>query len=377
MKFCIDYQPAVQQVAGIGRYTRVLAAELAAMLPPEDSLKLFYYNFTRKIPTPSMERVETRSFRLLPGRIVDPTMNWFGIPFFDWLAGDADVFHFTNFIAKPFRRGKAVASVHDMSFVRFPQFAAGRNLAYLDRGLRRTVDSTELILTISEFSKREIEEILPETRGRVRTTLLGISEDFKPAAPAEIEAVKKQLGLERPFVLTVGTVEPRKNLPFLVSVFERLAPLGIDLVVAGAPGWRYEPIFESFAKAEAKFPGRFHYVRFVPDGCLGALYSAASLFAVASFYEGFGFPPLEAMACGAPVLSSDGGSLPEVLGNAARVMSGFDADEWAAAALEIIQAPPDKRAEIVIAGQAQAAKYRWRKCAEETLAVYREAASNT
>ena len=454
MKICMDYQPAVQQGAGVGRYTRALAEALGGMLAPEDSLELFYYDFKRNVATPNFGanadagvnisagagadagvntsagadggvntsagadadgggvrtlprardgvstggggaaggggagggRVETRPFRLLPGRVAEAAMARFGAPAFDLLAGAADVFHFTNFIAKPLRRGhgKSVATVHDMSFARFPEFAEARNLRHLGRGIRRTAENADIILTVSEFSRREIEELMPETRGRARAALLGISEVFMPAAPAEVEAVKMRLGLERPFVLTVGTVEPRKNLPFLAAVFERLAPLGVDLVVAGAPGWKCEPIFARFAEAEARFPGRFHYLRFVPDGMLGALYSAASLFAIASFYEGFGFPPLEAMACGAPVLSSDGGSLPEVLGGgdcggggggggAARVMRGFDADEWAGAAMEIIQAPPDVRLRMSAAGQARAAEFRWRKCAGQTLAAYREA----
>ena len=183
--------------------------------------------------------------------------------------------------------------------------------------------------------------------------------------------VQKALGLERPFLLDIGTVEPRKNHAFLVEFWEKIAPEGYDLVVAGAPGWRCEPIFARFAEAEKKFPGRFHYVRYVPDGMLGALYSAASLFAIPSFYEGFGFPPLEAMACGAPVLSSDGGSLPEVLGGAAEILRGFDADEWAAAALRILRENPAARAERAVAGRAHAASFTWERCAVETLAVYR------
>ena len=389
----MDYQPAVAQCAGIGRYTRLLAAELSALKEAEDELSLFFYDFKRKADYGTLSgsvrtfpdsvgtfpgsasshgnphgSVSLKPFRLLPGRVMETAMNWFGAPKFDTLAGAADVYHFTNFIAKKIRRGKSVASVHDMSFIRFPEFTDKKNLLYLKRGLKRTAAETALIITISEFSRREIEEILPETRGRVRVTPLGISEDFKPADAAEIAAVKRGLGLERPFVLTVGTIEPRKNLPFLADVFERVAPHGIDMVVAGAPGWKYEPILRRFAEVEEKYPGRFRCVRFVPDGKLAALYSAASLFAVASHYEGFGFPPLEAMACGTPVLSSDGGSLPEVLGDAAAIMRGFDADEWAAAALGIIASPPAPEA-----GIARAAMYKWSECARRTLGVYREA----
>ena len=373
--FCLDYQPAVAQGAGIGRYTRLLARNLVPQLARDERLRLFFCDFRRKAERDPVPGAEARAFRLLPGALMQKAWAKLGAPAFDRLSGPADVFHFTNFVARPVRRGRTVLSIHDMSFERFPEFAEARNRAYLHANVARSVARADLIVTDSEFSRREIEELLPEARGRVRTTLLGISPDFRPAPAEAVAKVRAKLGLERPFLLDVGTVEPRKNLPFLVDFWEKLAPDGFDLVVAGAPGWRCEPIFERFAEAERRFPGRFHYVRYVPDGLLEALYTAAALFAIPSHYEGFGFPPLEAMACGAPVLSSDGGSLPEVLGSAARVVRGFDADAWAHAALELLREAPSDRAARIAAGRAQAARFTWERCAQETLAVYREAAA--
>ena len=369
--FCLDYQPAVAQGAGIGRYTRQLARGLLPALAPEERLRLFYCDFRRKAPADPVPGAEARAFRLLPGALMQKAWTRLGAPPFDLLAGAADVFHFTNFVARPVRRGRVVLSIHDMSFERFPAFAEARNRAYLHANVARSVARADAIVTDSEFSRREIEELLPGARGKVRTTPLGISPDFRPAPPERVAEVRARLGLKRPFLLDVGTVEPRKNLPFLVEFWERLAPEGYDLVVAGAPGWRCEPIFARFAEAERRWPGRFRYVRYVPDGMLDALYTAASLFAIPSHYEGFGFPPLEAMACGAPVLSSDGGSLPEVLGGAAEIVRGLDADEWAAAALRLLREDPAARAERATAGRAHAASFTWERCALETLAVYR------
>ena len=373
--FCLDYQPAVAQGAGIGRYTRLLARNLLPALAPEEKLRLFFCDFRRRAPADPVPGAEPRAFRLLPGAAMQKLWTKLGAPAFDRFSGPADLFHFTNFVARPVRRGRVVVSVHDMSFERFPEFAEARNRAYLHANVARSVERADAVLTDSEFSRREIEELLPAARGKVHATLLGISPDFRPAPPARVAEVKAKLGLERPFLLDVGTVEPRKNLPFLVDVWEKIAPEGYDLVVAGAPGWRCEPIFARFAEAEKRFPGRFHYVRYVPDGMLDALYTAAALFAIPSHYEGFGFPPLEAMACGAPVLSSDGGSLPEVLGAAARIVRGFDADAWAHAALELLREAPSDRAARIAAGRAQAARFTWERCAQETLAVYREAAA--
>ena len=198
-----------------------------------------------------------------------------------------------------------------MSFVRFPQFAEKRNLKYLNAGLKRSAKNADAIITISEFSKAEIEELLHEARGKVYVTYLGIGEDFKPASEVETAAVRRELGLSRPFIMTLGTVEPRKNLEFLVDVFEQVAEDDVDLVIAGALGWKSRSILERFENT--RFPDQLHYLRFVPDGKLAALYSAASLFVMPSFYEGFGFTPLEAMACGTPVLTSTGGSIPEIV----------------------------------------------------------------
>ena len=353
MRICLDYQPAVAQGAGIGRYTRMLARGLLPALAPEDSLRLFFCDFRRKAPPDPVPGAEARAFRLLPGAVMQKLWTKLGAPAFDRFSGPADVFHFTNFVARPVRRGRVAVSIHDMSFERFPEFAEARNRAYLHANVARTVERADAVITDSEFSRREIEELLPASRGKVHATALGISPDFRPAPPERVAEVRAKLGLERPFLLDVGT------------------PEGYDLVVAGAPGWRCEPIFARFAEAERRFPGRLHYVRYVPDGLLDALYTACSLFAIPSFYEGFGFPPLEAMACGAPVLSSDGGSLPEVLGGAAEIVRGFDADEWAAAALRLLREDPAARAERAIAGRAHAASFTWERCARETLAVYR------
>lgn len=370
--FCLDYQPAVAQGAGIGRYTRVLADSMPALLAPGERLRLFYCDFRRRAPKEPVPGAEARAVRWAPGAVLQKAWTWLGVPPFDWLSGRADVFHFTNFVSRPVRHGASIVTVHDMSFERFPQFAEARNLRYLHHGVARSVGEADAVVTISEFSKREIEAYYPKTRGKVTVTYPGIASDFAPASPEAVQSIREKLGLTRPFLLTVGTVEPRKNLAFLVDVFERLAPEGYDLVIAGAPGWRCEPIFERFA--DTKFPRQLHYVRFVPDGGLAALYTAASLYVIPSHYEGFGFPPLEAMACGTPVLSSAGGSLPEVLGDAARVLDTADADAWAQAALELLREDEAARAVRREHGLRRARFFTWERCVQETLALYRKVA---
>ena len=151
-------------------------------------------------------------------------------------------------------------------------------------------------------------------------------------------------------------------------MFEKLETFDGDLVIAGMPGWKYEPILERMRTSTRA--RNIRYVRYVSDEQLPALYAGAELFVFSSFYEGFGFPPLEAMAADAPVVSSSGGSLGEVLGDGARVVDGFDVDEWVEA-LRAALADTEWRRQTVQRGRAQAAQYRWERTARETWAVYR------
>jgi len=364
----MDYQPAVAQRAGIGRYTRVLAEHLVQTAGAEDRLRLFCLDFSRKAQSPEVPGAELKAHRLIPGRVLQRAWRHLGGPAFDLLAGPADVFHFTNFILPPLRRGRSVVTIFDMSFERFPQFAEDRNLRFLRAGIRDTVARADAIVTISQFSADEIEALLPDSRGKLHPIPLGISPSFQRPAVEAIATLRRKLGIDRPYLLTVGTIEPRKNLSFLVDVFERMQDRDLDLVVAGMPGWKCEPILARFA--DSPLADRIHYVQYVPDGGLAALYAGAELFVVPSHYEGFGFPPLEAMACCTPVVSSCGGSLPEVLGDAACVLAGFDADHWAAEISSLL-ADSDRLGALVAAGIARAASYRWDTTARQTWDVYR------
>ncbi len=367
MTVCLDYQPAVEQGAGVGRYTRLLAAHLARLAMPEDRLRLFHLDFRhRQAEIP--EGAEGVPWRWLPGRVLQRLWRHAGWPPFEALAGAADLYHFTNFLMPPLRRGPGVVTLFDMSFERFPLFAEDRNLRHLRAGIARTVERAAAIITISEFSASEIAALLPEAQGKLHPIPLGISPAFTRPPATEIDALRRRLGLERPYLLHVGTVEPRKNLPLLIEMFERLADPELELVIAGMAGWKCEPILERMRSSPRS--DRIRYLRYVPDGGLAALYAGATLFVVPSFYEGFGFPPLEAMACGTPVLSSCGGSLPEVLGPAATFVEGFDPSAWVAATERLLH-DSEARAAGVQAGRAQAARYRWETTAERTWALYR------
>lgn len=369
MKICLDYQPAVTQRAGIGRYTRVLAEQLPALMNPEDSLKLFYFDFKGKGEQPSNLplNVSIKRFRLCPGAIMQKLWNYSSFPSFDMLAGNADIYHFTNFLSRPVNKGKVVASIHDMSFMRYPEFTEEKNLAYLTRGIKRTIDFADAIITISKFSAEEIEYFFPSAKGKVFYSHLGIAQNFSPSSIEEIDAVKQKYKLERPYIITVGTIEPRKNHLLLVDAFEQIAAQGIDLVVVGGIGWKSDKIMERLTTS--KFAPQIHVLNHLGDGELPALYSGASVFALPSYYEGFGFPPLEAMGCGTPVVSAPGGSLKEVIEDAGIIVEDYNADAWAT---ELMRAITDTelRKSLINKGLLHIKKFTWDKTVVDTLKVY-------
>jgi glycosyltransferase involved in cell wall biosynthesis len=370
VKICIDIQSAIAQRAGVGRYTRELVHHLG-MTAGDSQLRLFYFDFKRKGTPFETPNATHHPVHWLPGRLAQlawKTINW---PSFDFFAGPADLYHFPNFILPPLKSGRALVTIHDMSFLRFPEFADERNLKYLSARIRDTVKRADAIITDSQFSAKEIQALLSVDPAKIFPIHLGIEESFKVQDKAAIQPTLTRLGLNRPYLLTVGTLEPRKVFPFLIEVFEKLTDFDGDLVIAGMPGWKYEPTLERIRNSSRA--ANIRWLNFVEDSQLPALYAGAELFLFTSLYEGFGFPPLEAMACGTPVLSSAHGSLKEVLGSGAMLMETFDSDLWSSKA-NIILSEPDCRRMMVAYGLRQVSKYSWEDTAKKTWEVYRKVA---
>lgn len=371
MKVCIDIQSAITQCAGIGRYTRLLVQNLALEADSDDSLLLFYFDFKRRAVSFQIPRATHKTVRWCPGRLARFAWKSIGWPGFDAFAGKADVYHFPNFVLPPLNRGKSAVTIHDVSFLRFPEFTEDRNLRYLRSRIRDTVARADAIITGSDFSAREIEELFNVAPTRIFYVYHGISEDLAAPNPAETTAVLKAMGIDRPYILSVGTIEPRKNIPFLIEVFEKLTDFDGCLVIAGALGWKYEPILERMRTSPRSADIR--YVNFVNDIQLPALYAGAQAFVFPSLYEGFGFPPLEAMACGAPVISSTKGSLAEVLGAGAALVDAFDSDQWAHEVKKTIT-DTERRTGLIAEGRRRAAAYTWAETARKTWTIYKELA---
>jgi glycosyltransferase involved in cell wall biosynthesis len=368
MRVTIDIQAAMAQRAGVGRYTKSLVEHLGPFAE-SDELRLFYFDFQRKgVPFPVPGALQ-QAVHWCPGRIVQKawkTINW---PPYDWFAGAADVYHFPNFIRPPLTKGKSVVTIHDIAFIRYPQTLEPRNLVYLTAQIKQTVQNSDCIIAVSEFTAREIHELLDVPRNRIVTIHEGLPDGFTRPAKPFVEEARRSLKLERPYLLMVGTMEPRKNMAFLVEVFEKLTDFDGDLVIAGMYGWKYEPILKKII--HSRRANRIRHLEYVDERFLPALYAGAELFVFPSLYEGFGFPPLEAMSCGTPVLSSTGGSLPEVLGDAAEFVPEYNSDAWAAKIQKLLT-DKARRTELILKGAALVKTYSWDETAKKTWKVYRE-----
>ena len=363
MKVCIDVQAAVSQRAGVGRYVRELVDHLPEWAGA-DGVELFYFDFRGRAQPFRAAGAKARVIRWCPGRWVQGVWKTIGWPPYEWLAGKADVYHFPNFILPPLGHGHAVVTIHDVSFMRFPEMAETRNLKHLLDGIGRTVRRADAILADSRVIADEIVQVLGAAPSKVHTVYPGISTGFQPSDEKTVAAMRQRLNIDRPYLLAVGTIEPRKNLPFLFEVFEHMREFDGLLILVGSMGWKYEAILTRLRASPRA--GAIRHLQGVAESDLRALYSGAELLLFPSFYEGFGFPPLEALACGTPVVSSAGGSLREVLGSAATIVDSFDVEAWSAAALR--QMGDRSRAKQ---GRAHAAQYSWSATARAAWEVYR------
>ncbi len=289
-----------------------------------------------------------------------------------------DLLHGAVYAAPLLAACPTVITVHDLTFVQQAEALKRFNRIYLRLITRWSAQRARRIVTVSEFTRRQLLDWLSLPPERVVAIANGVGAEFCPAPPASVAAFRLQHGLPERFILFVGTLEPRKNVLRLLQAFERSRrgghlPADVCLVIAGSKGWYYEQVFAEAARLMAADAGvRILLPGFVPAAELPWWYRAASVFVYPSFYEGFGLPVLEAMASGTAVITSNTSSLPEVAGDAAILVDPTDVAALAEA-LALVINDDALRARLGEAGVRQAARFSWQRCAEETVAVYREA----
>ncbi len=284
----------------------------------------------------------------------------------------AEVLHATAFVAPIVQPCPTVITIYDLSFALFPQYFRGFNQTYLRVGARFSARRAQRVIAISEQTKRDVQRLYGVPLERVDVAYPGVDEALRPAPAEQVAQFKQRKRLPEKFLLFLGTLEPRKNLTMLVKAFaefKRLCPEAV-LVLAGGAGWLAEGLFAAIEQSGVKesilCPG------YVSAEEKTMWYSAATAFVYPSTYEGFGLPPLEAMACGTPVLTSNAASLPEVVGDAGTTIGPEDARDWIAA-LQRVWNDAAYRAELADRGLRQAQKFTWFVAAQHIAASYRRA----
>lgn len=269
-------------------------------------------------------------------------------------------------------RVPAVVCVHDLAFLRFPDRFRSSRRRYLSALIRVSVQRAAHVLTVSEFTRREVIELLGVAPSKVTATPNGRDERIGPLATDEIEVFRRRQNLPAEFLLFLGTLEPRKNLVTLLHAYaQRQDELKMPLIVAGGKGWLFESIFKTVE--ELGLRDLVHFAGFVPGEELGHWYNAATALVYPSLYEGFGLPPLEAMQCGTPVITSDAGSLVEVVGDAGLSVAATDIVALGDALVRVTS-DPALRMEMRERGLQRAQQFDWGRTAAGTLAALRQAA---
>lgn len=286
-----------------------------------------------------------------------------------------DVLH-VQYTAPPFCPAPVVATIHDLAFEHMPETFTRRGSLQLKLTVRRTARRAAKIATVSEYSRQDILRTYKLPPEKITVTYNGIEPHFTEQTESVTEAkdVRQRFGIERDFLLAVGSLQPRKNLVRLIRVYSQLRSENPDfapqLVIVGRKLWLADEIFAEIR--QQRWADDVILTGYVPDQDLPKLYRAATAFVYPSLFEGFGLPPLEAMACGTPVVTSNVSSLPEVTGEAALLIDPKNESDLAAALLRITS-DQNLRTQLQERGIEQAKKFTWRTAAETTLQLYREA----
>lgn len=383
MRIGIDYTAAVRQGAGIGRYTRELVRALAKLDQGNDYVLLAAVGGQGGRGKRQVARDNGQGLGDWP-----PNFQVRSVPLSDhalailwqrlqlplWVelvTGSVDIFYSPDFVLPPVRRARTLLTVHDLSFIRLPKCADAHLRAYLNKVVPRSVHRADLILADSQSTKDDLVELLGAAPGRIEVVYPGVEERFRPIEDqALLEQVRQRYHLPSRFILGLGTLQPRKNFIRLIEAFANLQTCelaNLKLVIAGGKGWLYEEIFATVERLGLE--GKVVFPGFVADEDLPALYNLAELFVFPSLYEGFGLPPLEAMACGTPVVTSNVSSLPEVVGEAGLMVKPTDAESLTEAMRRVLE-DEALREEMIAKGLEQARKFTWKEAAAKLLSLY-------
>jgi glycosyltransferase involved in cell wall biosynthesis len=368
-----------KEYSGISEYAYYLLRELISQ--DDNNEYVFYYN--------SLKKIDPKIFSWCNSKVTFKRTAWpnkvfnyllqrlFSWPKLDSLTGKVDVFWspHLNFSCFGNQAGKKILTIHDLSFLRYPEFFSNRkNFWHQGLNIKKLVDKYDVIVAISENTKIDLMELLHIPEEKIQVIYSGLNQESDNINPTEADVFRKKHSLNERFILYLGAIEPRKNVGGLIEAYDLLRdkhlPLtNYQLVLAGAKGWKnksvYKQVADSLYRDDIKFLG------YVSRSQRNWLYSNASLFVYPSYYEGFGFPPLEAMSHGLATITSDVSSLPEVVGSAALTVNPYSTLDLARA-IETLLLDTNLRESYTNKGLERAKLFSWKKTASNYLDLFKK-----
>jgi alpha-1,3-rhamnosyl/mannosyltransferase len=364
-------------ISGIGRYTTILSDNIVKH-PAIDTVKYFdYKNVLNKKPEFSSGK-QKPIIKLIRKVATYPLIAPFATSYLHYQLSkklnslDSFLYHETNYILMPFN-GRSISSIHDLSYIHYRDLHPKERIQYFEKEMPKTLESADHFITDSQFIKNEMLEILGVNEKRVTVIPIGVTEQFKPRNRNEILPILDKYNLsDKNYILLVGSIEPRKNLKHFLEAYSNLPESlkkHFKVIHVGPSGWLNTQIHNKITQLENK--GQFKALGYLPENELVCLYAGAYVFAFPSIYEGFGLPPLEAMASGVPVLASNISSIPEVVGDCGVLTNPFDVDKMSFD-LERILTDNQLRPILIKKGLERAKQFSWDNCVNQTLEVYKQ-----
>lgn len=370
---CFDLSAAAHERAGLGRYAASLAQALMGLGVPLTAFINDPRDGELKPPLDQLPRLTAdlprKRWRLRAA------VSYFGGPSLNAKFPSVTLYHATEHLLPVISHARSVFTLHDTAYLHFPQYHLLQNRLYLTLMMPRFIRRAEVIICVSEATHRDAVRFYNVPVEKLHVIPEGVEPRFAPIFNLQmLQSLRAKYNLPARFILYVGTIEPRKNLSTLLKAYAvlRQSQPEVKLVIAGGKGWLYESFFSDLRTLGLE--PHVKLVGYVPDEDLPALLNCAEVFAYPSVFEGFGLPPLEAMACGTPVIVSSASSLPEVVGDAGVLLPPLDVRAWVEAIRRVLN-DAAFRAELRARGLQRAAQFTWEKAAQATLNVYRHVES--
>lgn len=371
MRIGVLAQPLLEPNAGITYFTQGILREILKQ-DWKNHYDLFLWRLFPKKLADVFGRERNFSYcyqRFFPYKVFYKLHKWgIDVPL-EFFFGRHDLYFFPNFVIYPHRAGKSVVVVYDLSFEKVPQFVDRQNVEFLKKFVPASVRECDHVVVISEATKRDVIETYGVSSEKITVIYPGVDPaQFNPRSATEVGEAKRKYGIKKPYLLYLGTLEPRKNIPAILEAYADLKRRReFNLVLAGKTGWLSEEIFATVR--ELGIGEDVVFTGYVADEDRPKLLSGAEVFVYPSFFEGFGMPVVEAQACGTPVVTSNTTSLPEVVGEAGIMVSPDDVAVLSSA-LEKVLFDPALQKDLVKRGLNHARQFSWERSARDLLKIF-------